>query len=55
MVESGKIKEPLFVVVHLERETGLEPATFCMASRRSTAELLPLRHFVPQRKLLVYF
>ncbi len=26
----------------LERETGLEPATFSLARRRSTTELLPL-------------
>ena len=27
---------------YLERETGLEPATFCLGSRYSTTELLPL-------------
>ena len=27
-----------------ERETGLEPAISCMASRRSTTELLPLEN-----------
>ena len=26
----------------VERETGLEPATFCLGSRHSTTELLPL-------------
>jgi hypothetical protein len=26
----------------LERAKGLEPSTFCLASRRSTAELRPL-------------
>ena len=26
----------------MERETGLEPATFCLGSRYSTTELLPL-------------
>ncbi len=28
--------------LHLERETGFEPATFCLGSRHSTTELLPL-------------
>ena len=28
----------------LERETGIEPATSGLGSRRSTAELLPLAH-----------
>src|SRR5690606_12284794 len=27
-----------------ERETGLEPATFCMASRRSTNRAMPATH-----------
>ncbi len=31
-----------YLIGELERETGFEPAIFCMASRRSTAELLPL-------------
>ncbi len=26
----------------MERETGFEPATFCLGSRYSTTELLPL-------------
>ncbi len=26
----------------MERETGLEPATFCLGSKHSTTELLPL-------------
>ena len=26
----------------MERETGFEPATFCLGSRYSTIELLPL-------------
>jgi hypothetical protein len=42
--------EPARQVVHplvpaksyLERETGIEPATLCLGSRCSTAELLPL-------------
>lgn len=27
----------------LERDTGLEPVTFCLASRHSTTELIPRR------------
>ncbi len=30
----------------MERETGFEPATFCLGSRYSTTELLPLGVFV---------
>src|SRR5579884_727540 len=33
---------PYFQVSTLERETGIEPATFSLARRRSTTELLPL-------------
>ena len=34
---------PLRAVQQMERETGFEPATTCLGSRCSTAELLP--HF----------
>jgi hypothetical protein len=30
-----------FKFTTLERETGFEPATFCLEGRHSTAELLP--------------
>lgn len=36
----------------VERETGLEPATFSLATKRSTAELLP-HQFILFNKLLV--
>ena len=36
---------------HLERETGIEPAAFSLARRRSTGELLPLRY--AQRKRIL--
>ena len=39
----------------LERETGIEPATFSLATRRSTIELLPLYRFAPQCKLFPNF
>ncbi len=32
----------------MERETGFEPATFCLGSRYSTTELLPLGCVVVQ-------
>ena len=32
----------------MERETGFEPATFCLGSRYSTTELLPLGIVVVQ-------
>ena len=34
----------------LEREKGFEPSTFCLASRCSTTELLPLVLFPPHLK-----
>ena len=41
------------VAVHtLERETGLEPATFSLARRRSTTELLPLTHHCYSTRVL---
>src|SRR5439155_16805594 len=36
----------------LERETGLEPATFSLARRRSTTELLPLTHHCYSTRVL---
>jgi hypothetical protein len=30
------------MVILMERETGLEPATACLEGRNSTTELLPL-------------
>ena len=33
------------VVEKMERETGIEPATSSLGSWRSTAELLPLKHY----------
>src|SRR3972149_8578339 len=36
-----------------ERETGLEPATFCLGSRHSTAELLP--HSVEKLHYILHF
>ena len=34
---------------HLERETGLEPATTCLEGRGSTTELLPRAISVPRQ------
>ncbi len=37
---SGRVVVAFFF--SLEREMGFEPTTFCLGSRHSTAELLPL-------------
>jgi hypothetical protein len=42
-VEDFQRLNPCHRLLHLERETGIEPATNGLGSRYSTIELLPLR------------
>ena len=42
------LRSTKYFVLEMERETGFEPATTCLGSRCSTAELLPHDDFSEQ-------